>query len=395
MRDIWLCALKSISRKWTRTLLTVSGITVGVTMVAIVAVISSAGKYAVNSELDKMGVDGLSVSTSGGIGTVAGLTLENLETIRGISNVNSAMPLVIEYAISSLRNNDASTLVCGIDSGAKQVISLELEYGRLISRGDVKAAARVCVVDQTVAQNAYQRENITGKHVTLNIAGSSEEFEIIGVTATGSSLLQNIVEFIPGMIYVPYTTLQSITGRETIDQIAVRVEKDADVKITETRITDILEHTTGRKNFFRTDNLAMQKDRLSNLLDIVTLVLTFISGISLLVSGLGIMTIMLVSVNERTREIGIKKAIGASRKRILFEFLAEAVIISLLGSLSGVLLGATAAWAGVSLFGFSVPLPLSSFGWLIVFAVAIGAVFGVYPAVKASKLRPVEALRAE
>ena len=167
------------------------------------------------------------------------------------------------------------------------------------------------------------------------------------------------------------------------------------MKITETRITDILEHTTGRKNFFRTDNLAMQKDRLSNLLDIVTLVLTFISGISLLVSGLGIMTIMLVSVNERTREIGIKKAIGASRKRILFEFLAEAVIISLLGSLSGVLLGATVAWAGVSLFGFSVPLPLSSFGWLIVFAVAIGAVFGVYPAVKASKLRPVEALRAE
>ena len=114
-----------------------------------------------------------------------------------------------------------------------------------------------------------------------------------------------------------------------------------------------------------------------------------------MVSGLGIMTIMLVSVNERTREIGIKKAIGASRHRILGEFLTEAVVISLLGSLGGLLLGYGACFAGLSLFGMDPSLQPVTIGVLIVFSVVIGGLFGVYPAVKASRLRPVDALRME
>lgn len=121
--------------------------------------------------------------------------------------------------------------------------------------------------------------------------------------------------------------------RETFSQIAVRVRDGSDVEHAQTSIVSALERSGGLEGLYRTDNLAVQKERLSGLMDIVTLVLTAISGISLLVSGLSIMTIMLVSVNERTREIGIKKAIGASSGRILWEFLAEAVIISLLGSL--------------------------------------------------------------
>ena len=130
-------------------------------------------------------------------------------------------------------------------------------------------------------------------------------------------------------------------------------------------------------------------------MDIVTLVLTAISGISLLVSGLSIMTIMLVSVNERTREIGIKKAIGASSGRILWEFLAEAVIISLLGSLAGILLGGGLCWLGMTLVGVRMTLSLTGLLGLIGFSVALGALFGVYPAVKAAKMRPVEALRRD
>ena len=186
-----------------------------------------------------------------------------------------------------------------------------------------------------------------------------------------------------------------MTGREDFDQIAVRVSAGADVAGEEQRIVSALERTSGLKGFFRTDNLAMQKERLSGLMDIVTLILTAISGISLLVSGLGIMTIMLVSVNERTREIGIKKAIGASRSRILFEFLAEAVIISLLGSVVGILIGSAACAAGMSLMGIAASWDIRGFFILIGFAVAVGGVFGVYPAIKAARMRPVEALRME
>ena len=393
MVDILRCAWKSLSRKWTRTLLTVSGIMVGVTMVVIVSAISDAGKVAVNAELDNMGMNGLSVSANSGV--QSGLTMENLEVIREQAGVESAMPLIIEYSTTILREANDNSLICGIDAGAKQVISLNLLYGRLIAPGDVKACAQVCMVDETVAKAAYGRENIVGKTLTVQYNGVAEEFEIIGITETGSSLLQNVVEFIPGMVYVPYTTLQNLTGKSTFNQIAVRMDDAQDTVLTESRIIKALERTSGYTGGFRTDNLAVQKERLGSLMDIVTLILTAISGISLLVSGLGIMAIMLVSVNERTREIGIKKAIGASRHRILGEFLTEAVVISLLGSLGGLLLGYGACFAGLSLFGMDPSLQPVTIGVLIVFSVVIGGLFGVYPAVKASRLRPVDALRME
>lgn len=308
MKDILQCAWKSLSRKRLRTLLTVSGIMVGVIMVVIVSAISTAGKRAVNAELDSMGMNGLSVSMESGT-----LSMENLEVIRRLSGVETAMPLMIEYSTSLLGSVSDSTLICGIDSGARQVISLRLRHGRLITTGDVRSSARVCMLDETVAQAAFGRSNIVGKTIELAVGGSTEAFTIVGVTETGSSLLQNIVEFIPGMVYIPYTTLQDLTGRDNLNQIAVRVSEQENVELAETRIVQALERSSGQSGY-RTDNLAVQKERLGSLMDIVTLILTAISGISLLVSGLGIMTIMLVSVTERTREIGIKKATGASRQ---------------------------------------------------------------------------------
>ena len=392
MGEIRSCALKSLTRKRLRTLLTVCSITVGVVMVVIVSLISAVGKAAVNRELDSMGLNGLSVSTGSAVG---GLSITDLETIREIGQVEQAMPLMIEFSASVLCNTSDSAMICGIDAGTAQVISLSLRYGREITPGDVQGALPVCLVDESVARAAYQRDNVTGKTILLQIGDVEEEFEIIGVTATGSSLLQNVTEFIPGMICIPYTTMQNITGRETFDQIAVRVKTGSDVDRAQEVILSTLERTSGTSGLYRTDNLAAQKDRLSGLMDIVTLVLTAISGISLVVSGLGIMTIMLASVSERTREIGVKKAIGASSGRILLEFLAESVILSLLGSLAGLVLGGGACWLGMQVMGIAMPLPLTSLLWVVAFSVTVGALFGVYPAVKAARLRPVEALRRE
>lgn len=391
MGEILRCAIKSLSRKRARTWLTVCSIAVGVTMVVIVSFISSAGKSVVNEELENMGISGLSVSCGTG---QAGLSEDNLYSIRNLAGVETAMPLMIEYSTSQLRDTSNSTLICGLDSGARQVISLELKHGRLISRGDVQAGAMVCVVDETVALEAYSRENITGKTIDLQIGGMTETFTIIGVTEAGSSLLQNVVDLIPGMVYVPYTTLQNLTGRDSFDQIAVRVGEGADVERVESNILHTLEGSSGTDGY-RTDNLAAQRDQLTGLMDIVTVVLTVISGISLVVSGLGIMTIMLVSVKERTREIGTKKAIGATKKRILMEFLTEAVVISLGGSVCGILLGSAVSAAGLFFLGAPIPFDWQGMLLLIAFSVFTGAVFGVYPAMKAAKLKPVDALRME
>lgn len=397
MFDVFCCAFKGLTRKMLRTLLTVSSITIGVALVVIVSMISSAGTTAVNSELESLGISGLSISTNST--SVAsgktGISDANLKTIRETENVESAMPLMIEYSTSVLRTTKSNTLICGIDSGAKQMISLNIKYGRLISKADVNSTEFVCVIDETLAKEAYSRSNVVGKTISLKVNGSQENFRIIGVSEAGSSVLQNIGEFIPSFVYVPYTTLQMLTGRDYFDQVAVRVSDKNRVEETQKQILDRLQSTTAIANYFRADNLSVQRKKMGNLLGIVTLVLTAISGISLIVSGLGIMTIMLVSVNERMREIGIKKAIGATRRRILLEYLTEALLLSLAGSLAGVFIGGILSFIGIHILNMQVQIHWLNYLYLVGFTVVIGTIFGVYPAVKASRLKPVDALRME
>lgn len=384
--ELMKSALRQLLRKRGRTLLTVGGIAVGVMMVSVVTVIGSIGRAFVDDELDSMGVSGLSVMA---LTTDILLSEQALQEIRDLSQVSSAMPLMLQIAGISTPRGSSDSVLCGIDAGAGQVISLTLCHGRMISVGDVAAAAPVCVLDEAAAKAAYGRENIVGKTITVNIGELAEELTVIGITQTGSSLLQNITSMIPGMVYLPYTTQQQITGRQDFDQIAVRTVSSDITEQTQQRIERVLERLYDGDAPFRTDNLAAQKDRLGRIVDIIAGVLTVLSGVSLVVSGFGIMTVMLSSVSERTREIGVKKAIGATQKRILAEFLVEAVLLSCAGALVGMLP------AGILLIFLGKAVSPTVFFALAAFSVFIGVVFGVYPAYKASKLPPVVALRSE
>lgn len=379
-------ALRQLLRKRGRTLLTVGGIAVGVMMVSVVTVIGSVGRAFVDRELDSMGVSGLSVMA---LTTDTLLSEEALEEIRDLSQVSSAMPLMLQIGSISTMRAGSEAVLCGIDAGAGQVISLTLRYGRMISDGDVAAVSSVCVLDEAAAKAAYGRDAVVGKTITINVGKLTQELTVVGVTQTGSSLLQSVTSMIPGMVYLPYTTLQQFTGRQDFDQIAVRTISSDVTDQTGDRIEHVLDRLYDGDAPFRTDNLAAQKDRLGRLVDIVAGVLTVLSGVSLVVSGFGIMTVMLSSVSERTREIGIKKAIGATQKRILAEFLAEAVLLSCVGALVGMLPSV------VLLLILKTPVSPLVFVSLAAFSVLVGVVFGVYPAYKASKLPPVEALRSE
>jgi putative ABC transport system permease protein len=219
---------------------------------------------------------------------------------------------------------------------------------------------------------------------------------VVGIIKTGSGLLQNMIgDYIPTFVYVPYTTIQTAVGRDDFDQIAVKVKSGSNVdKIGKIIVSD-LNRNNGTTDAFVSNNLAKQKDSLTSMLDIITLILSAVGSISLLVASLSIMTVMLVSVNERTREIGIKKAIGAKRSSIMMEFMFEAILISLIGCFCGIAVGYLISYAGTAYFGITLSIRMDIMLLAIGFSIFTGTVFGVYPAYKASSLNPVDALRME
>ena len=234
---------------------------------------------------------------------------------------------------------------------------------------------------------------MVGKNVTVKLGGVLENFTVVGITRTGSNIFAALTEMVPGMVYIPYTALQSLTGRETLDQIAVRTAADADPQT----VRDRLERTMSRAATatYTVENLSSQREKLSGLMDMVVWILTAISAISLVVSGLGIMTIMLVSVSERTHEIGIKKALGASKGRICAEFLAESVVLSAVGTAVGLALGLAAGGAAAVITGIPFTVPWARLLTAAAVTLGIGTAFGVYPSLKAASLPPVDALRSQ
>lgn len=389
MNGVWHSAWIALGRKRLRTLLTISSIAIGTAMVVLVLCIGKIGTAAIQKELQSMGVDGLSVSASDGLPASA------LYTLRKIPAVREAMPLSLQFATLQMNGKYYSVVGCGVDSGADQVISLELLHGRMLLQEDLAEEASVCVVDETLALDVFGRSNVVGETLSVRYESGSLETKIVGVTATGSSLLQSVTSLIPYMIYLPYTTQQSVTGMDRFDQIAVRLKEGVESEETEKEIQRLLQHDEDVGAGLATEDLSSQRNRLNALMGIVSLALTAIAGVSLLVSGFGVLTVMLSSVNERTREIGIKKAIGATKTRILTEFLAGAWLLSLLGALLGLVLGVGAVWLGSLTLGVEPQFPVWQLLGVVLLTLLLGTVFGAYPAYQAAGLRPVEALRCE
>lgn len=387
--------VRNVFRRRSRNLLTILSIAIGVMSVVLISIIGDMGKLAVKNEIDGLGAGSLAVTADSRL-AVTELNGKDLELIRGLSVTQSAIPVIVDYGRVSMHGLIADAIIWGVDSGANQVISLELLYGRLLNREDILENSMHCVIDSAVAQMFYGRDNITGKQIQLVLGGERHNFTVVGIVSSGGNVLQNLISgYLPGFIYVPYSTAQNLLGRMSFDQIAVRIGDAYDVDESGEIITHALAVNSGVKNGYRAENLAQQKDKLNKILDIITLILSAVAAISLVVAGLGIMTMMLVSVRERTREIGIKKSIGAKTGTIMLEFLGEALTISLAGSVLGSAAGAAIALIVQRWIGFEMALNPNLIVFSVAFALFIGIIFGVYPSHKASKLNPVDALRQE
>lgn len=394
MIDYLKSAFRNLGRKGARTILTILGVMIGVSSVIIIANISQCGTDSLNEELDSLGLSGLSISTKSGENV--SLTPDDLRFIRKVGQVEQVSPILVQNTSVSLRSGAANALLWGIDSKASDIISLQVLYGRLFNSKDISTCANVCLVDEDFSKTAYQRSNMIGKNINFQCGGIEQSFTVVGVIKTGTGLLQNVIgNYIPTFIYVPYSTMQVSTGRTSFDEVAVKISSGGNPDNIGKMIVRHLDTNNGTNGAFVSNNLAKQKDGLLQILNIVTLILSAVGSISLLVANLSIMTVMLVSVNERTREIGIKKALGATRGAIMLEFLFEAALISLIGCILGIGTGYFVSYLGASYFHITLSIRSDIILMSAGFSILSGMIFGVYPAYKASCLKPVDALRQE
>lgn len=383
----------NIFRSKTRSLLTMTGIAVGVFSVVLVSTVGTIGTQQVSATLVTMGVDTLLVQAADNSVTVT-ITDDDVKTVRRVDGVNDVMPLMASITEAKMIGRRLDCYVWGVDKSADRLISLEAKHGRLINNSDSAAALRVCVIDEQFALKSYGRSNVVGKKLSMFLGGRYHEFEIIGVAKSGLSSLQGMLSNImPGFMYIPISTMQQLTGRTTYDKLAVKLnDMNTDIPVVEA-VQEALNRTNGTTDAYIVNNLLSQKGQLEDILEIVTTALSLVAGISLAVSGISVMTTMLMSVTERTREIGIKKSIGASSGDICREFLSESILLTMIGSAAGIAAGLLISGIGCLVLG----VPFRINGVMVAVAAlasgAVGALFGAYPAYKAASLNPVEALR--
>jgi putative ABC transport system permease protein len=408
---IWDCfatAIRSLLGNKLRSILTMLGILIGVAAVISVLSLGSAQTAIVEESFATLGANLIYVlPREGSVGGMVGeatLTVGDAEAIaRQASSVVGVAPTAQTYAQVVAGGENLNSLIAGITPEAEWVDNYGVAQGGFITESDYRARSRVAVLGSEVAKTLFGEIDPTGQSV--RVAG--RQFQVIGVLESRGTGFG----FEDMRVYIPLSTLYStVAGSQagsrgnSVDMISVQVESSDELESAEQEITAILRDThnirEGEDDDFRVLNVASVADQVTQVLGILGLVLAGIAGISLLVGGIGIMNIMLVSVTERIREIGLRKAVGAKRRDILIQFLIEAATLGLCGGAVGVLVG----WIIVKIIsvvatnlGFPFAAILS--GNAIVLAVGVsifvGLISGLYPAIRAARLDPIESLRHE
>jgi putative ABC transport system permease protein len=403
-RETLRIAWSGITANKLRSGLTILGMTIGVASVIVLIAVGNGSSKAVQSRIQSLGTNVLLVQASGGsrggarasTTTSISLTKADAEALQNPSlapDVRSASPVVnassvkLVYGSSSF---EASSFI-GTTPSYLTAHSYKIAEGTTLTQADVKEHRRAVVIGQEVLRELFGGASAVGQTVKVN--GSS--YEVIGVLAKkGSNGATNQDD----VVMAPITTVQdSLTGVGPITSITVQATSQSSLNAAESEVSQILEERHKVKNTaepgFRVLNQGSLLETSSSTSSVFTTLLGEVAAISLLVGGIGVMNIMLVSVTERTREIGIRKAIGARRSDILTQFLAEAVLVSLFGGICGVALGVIGSQFEIA----GVHPEIATYSIFLAFGAALGSglFFGTYPAARAAHLRPIEALRFE
>lgn len=391
-------AFRNLLRHKTRTLLTICGIIIGTCSVTTIFSIGSGGKEQIVDIFETFGVNGLIISSpySATSAATGSFTFEDIEFVKDtVSEITAVMPVIYANAKVGINKNNIESFVLGIGDNALSIASVSAKYGRGFNFSDINAGSKVCMIDASLAKKMYKRENIVGKKISLTIGKYTESVTVIGVVGGNDSPIGSLIgSYIPSFIYVPYTTFMSMTGENSFESFVVQLSEKSNVGITKEKIISFLEAKNDISGY-RGENMTKQQEKIEEIVDILTMIISAIASVSLLVGGLGVMTIMLVAVNERKKGIGLKKAIGATKNNIMAEFLVEAAAISLFGGLLGIILSFGFTFLSAPLLGIKASPNLTISLTALLFCGIIGIIFSVYPAKKAAELDPIECLKYE
>lgn len=378
--------LKSFKTSKNRVLFPIISVAAAVISVVIITSVSAVGRKIIDGEIKALGLGGLMISSK----TQIPLDINSLEKIKKSESISGASPMI--YSFSQIENLGSADdcVLWGIDGSAGEIMQIKISLGREINNGDVHSFNNVCILDSDYALKKYGRENVIGKKISVLLSGNYSQFEVVGIADGKSSIIKNAVsDYVPCFIYLPYTAMQCGTGDVFLSSIAVNLKDGVSVSSAQKDLQSRL----GSEDVYKIENMMTYSDTIQKILDIITIVLSSIAGISLVISGISVMSVMIFSVSERTREIGIKKSVGASFLDILFEFLFEAVAISVIGGIIGVAVGVVATLIGCSILSVNAVLDFKMILVCLAVTTAFGIVFGIYPAIRAARLSPCDALR--
>ena len=393
-------ALSSIRSNLFRATLTMLGIIIGVGAVITMVALGTGAQRAIDEQMAALGGDILAVESSfwfsrGVARDQQTLTTDDADALAtGTRHIDEVVPEINGRMQVKYGNRNINTSVLGTTPNYLDVHGFEVAAGRMFNRADDSARKRVAVVGAEVPD---MLETDAASIVGQRIAIRSIPFDVIGVLAPkGSTGWRNPDDD----IWIPLSTAQyRVTGNEFVERISVLVDESSSVEFAMLEIERVLrrEHgiLPGKDNDFAMVNRKQFAESRQEATQVFTFLLAGIAGVSLVVGGIGIMNIMLVTVTERTREIGIRKALGATRGNILLQFLVESTTLCLLGGTLGLLVGATAATLLNRLAGWQTVVTAESAMMAFGFSAAIGIVFGIWPARRASQLDPIDALRHE
>jgi ABC-type transport system, involved in lipoprotein release, permease component len=393
-------ALDSIISNKMRSFLTMLGIIIGISSVITIVSLGQGGQNSITGEFEKFGSSTVNVSIDSSKAEQSDrITYEDIKQIKNkVDTVKYVAPFVSKSGVTISDTGNKKANITGTNTDGLTIQNLEFLYGRAFNEREYSEGKNVVIIDEIAAKALFGYSDATGKTIKIGSSQSPIKATIIGVTSSPMASFGGMSNQRPAMVYVPATLLQNMYSNEfSIDRISIMATNKNSTEDAGIGAKNILEsrHNNRGKDMYIAENAISQIDQINNVLGIFTAFIGAVAAISLIVGGIGVMNIMLVSVTERTREIGIRKAIGATTSNILFQFLMEAVILSIIGGVIGIVSGIAIAQIAGYFIGVIPSISYLVIAGTLIFSSAVGIFFGIYPANKASKLDPIEALRYE